>query len=331
MADETLLVNISLFSGLNDVDEQTSLSPERDEAGHYVFPLHSTQNIIIDNKMKMRSRDGYASLVSGTSPHSLWSDGDYCFFVENERLYRLNEDWSLTTIRSWLAYGSRMSYVKFNTKLYYANGYQIGYVNLDDLSDNAIANPGVNFKLPLPPGQLIELYRTRLYVASSKILYFSDPWADHYDNRRGAFQFLATITMLRALDDGIYVAADKVYFLKGTGPDDFIVIETPGYDAIKFTDVVVHGNYLGTKESMLMWTGATGVCLGDNNGKVINIMEKRHTLLDSSIGAAIARLEAGREHYIGVLDYYDDTVNATWQDVPVATISLQGITASETI
>lgn len=78
------------------------------------------------------------------------------------------------------------------------------------------------FCVPMPPGDIIEIFKGHLYSASGNILWHSEPF--RYGLCRPSknfFIFPAPITLLKASTDGIYVGSDQIYFLAGTGPSDF--------------------------------------------------------------------------------------------------------------
>lgn len=135
MADDTFYVDLSLLSGINTVDALVDLQPERAGDGKFVTPLAAAENVIINNNMKPETRLGYNRIMAGESTHSLWSNGTICLFVEADKLYMLNDDYSLTTIRAGLTIGARMSYKQWGDRIYYTNKHQIGWVAAGPVTD----------------------------------------------------------------------------------------------------------------------------------------------------------------------------------------------------
>lgn len=163
----------------------------------------------------------------------------------------------------------------------------------------------MSHKYPLPAGQLIEYYKGRLYVASDDLLYVGDPYADHYDGRRWPQQFEGYITLLRALETGIYIADGKTHYLRGESPLDFQVMRNVhDADAIIYTDDVIHGEYIGLKDNILyaIWTSSLGICVGSPEGEV-TVVSSKYAMAYSSYrrGTCLVRKDDGKEHYIGVL------------------------------
>lgn len=232
--------------------------------------------------------------------HSLWSNGSVCLFVEDGTLYRMGVDFTKSVLRSGLS-NHRMSYTSFNDRVYYCNGFQIGYV-VDDVSHDLV-DPILDFKMPLPAGNFVELYNACLLVAHKNILYVSDPLCDYYDIRTGYKLFASDIQMVRAVDAGVYVSDDVVWFMKGGGNDDFsreIAYESP---AIPFTDIRVDGQYIasGMEGDVAIWTSKNGICVGSAQGNVTNLTEERYTFSPTTEGSAFIRDTNNVRHYINSL------------------------------
>jgi hypothetical protein len=299
MVDILKLQTIDRFYGINNVDPDTRLVPVVINR-EYVYPLQQASNVDIDNTFGVASRSGYDDVLSGASIHSLWADGPICLFVDGA-LNQLNDDYSIVTLRSGLTPGARMSYAQFNDKTYYTNRNEIGYVK--DGASNLLVDPVLEFKLPLPPGQLVEYYRGCLYVARDNILYISDPLCDYFDTRTGYKQFAGKITLLRAVDTGLYVGDEKIWWVKGDSAEEFERLEAYSYRAIPYTDVRTNGQNIGDgmKGNIAIWTGENGICMGDNSGQVSNLTEGRYNFPAYGIGAGFIREKQNVRHYINSL------------------------------
>lgn len=285
--------------GIDNVSDATRLVPlVLDHA--YVYPLQTASNVDIDNTFRIASRPGYDDVFTGADIHSL-SDDAPGLFVDGTSLKQLTVGYTALTLRSDLTAGKRMSYAQNNDRYYYTNGYQIGYVK--GSTDYGVTDPTREFKLPLPAGQLIAYYRACLFVAKDKILYISDPLCDYYDVRTGYRQFASKITLLRPVDDGLYVGDDKVWWIKGDGNDEFDRVEAYGHRAIQYTDVSVNGQDIGDgiKGKVAMWTADNGICLGDNSGSVVNLTEGRYILTPTVQGAGFVRANNNVKHYVNSL------------------------------
>jgi len=77
------------------------------------------------------------------------------------------------------------------------------------------------FLEPLPPGQLIEYNNGRLYAASGNVLWYTEPLRYGLMNRASNFfVFPSRITLNKGVKQGLYISADKTYFLPGAGTKD---------------------------------------------------------------------------------------------------------------
>ena len=296
MADAIKFQTIDKFLGINTVDDPTRLAPVMMDY-QYIYPLQQANNLDIDNTYGLSSRSGYDDILLGLDMHSLSNDAPG-FFVDGDILKKLNTDYSIISLRFGLTLGARMSYVLFNDRTYYTNGYEIGYIK-NDIS-TLLADPLLEFKLPLPAGQLIEYFMGCLYVAVNDILYISDPLCDYYDTRTGYRRFAGRITMLRAVDDGLYVSDDRIWFIKGKTNEDFERSESYSSRAIPFTDERINGRYISDNLSgnVAIWTGENGICVGDNRGVVINLTESKYVLPVHGNGAGFIRDKDNIRHYV---------------------------------
>lgn len=88
--------------------------------------LVSAKNLDLDDTGKLLTRKGFLIRQAGVF-HSLWSYAEYCLFVKNNELHRLNDNLSTSQIiRADLSTGLNMSYAHVNAQIYYANGKQTG-------------------------------------------------------------------------------------------------------------------------------------------------------------------------------------------------------------
>jgi hypothetical protein len=142
-----------------------------------------------------------------------------------------------------------------------------------------------------------------LYVAKDDAIYISDPLCDYYDTRVGYRRFTKEITMLRAVDGGLYVSDDKVWFVKGLANEDFQREEAYHSPAIAYTDVSLNGKYVDDNMvgNVAMWTSQNGICLGDGNGAVLNLTDARYTFTARGQGTGFIRDVSNTRHYINSL------------------------------
>ena len=77
------------------------------------------------------------------------------------------------------------------------------------------------FMEPPPPGQLLEYNNGRIYIASGKVVWYTEPLRyGCVDLTQSFFAYSRRVTMLRGIKQGMYIGADKTYFLPGAGTKD---------------------------------------------------------------------------------------------------------------
>ena len=154
------------------------------------------------------------------------------------------------------------------------------------------------------PGHLIEYFNGRLYVARDNEIWFSDPMAlMRTDRRRNFKQLPSRITLLSAVEDGIYVSdLERTYFMGGGDPGEAVLIDKADYPAIPHTaqkiDAARIGG-LGLSGSAVLWASRMGICLGAAGGQFKNLTEEHFRLQGQpSSGASILRKENGFYQFV---------------------------------
>ena len=300
MSDAINTNTLDKFTGVNIRDNPVRLSPEIQDR-QYAWPLAVAKNVRIDNTGMITQREGYERDIVGTTIHSLWSE-DKCFFVDGNILYQiLDTDLDVVSVKTDMELNARVSYATFNLRVYFTNQFQIGYI--ENHVANALIDPDIEFKLPLPPGRFIEVFMGCIYVARKNILYISDPLCDYYDTRYGYKQFANDITMIRAVDNGIYVSDDRIWFCQGKGQDEFIRTEVYPSKAIPYTDLTAPGDYIGNDVTgkVAIWTSEDGVCFGNKDGAVTGITRDRFVMPPASQGSCLIRDDGRAKYYINTL------------------------------
>jgi len=153
------------------------------------------------------------------------------------------------------------------------------------------------FMEPLPGGHIIRHFKARLYVANGNVLWFSE--AFRYGLRKtnkDFFQFPSKITIVQPVSDGLYVVADKTYFLAGTEPKNMQQTVVSTDYGIEGTGIAVGGNSFGFESDTEVgyWFSNTGAVLGLPGGALKNITEDRLALeQDLSLGATMYKETGG--------------------------------------
>jgi len=292
-------IDFSNFKGINNVDDALNLADDE---------LAEASNVDIDNRGKIQRRNGYTKKYTPTGVlHSLWSNDRICLFVDGTSLMRLYEDYSSTVVRSNVT-TLPMSYVDVNEKIYYSNASVNGYI--ENGLDVAFSDPGIKFKQAPKPGQHIEFYNGRLYIARNETIWYTDAYAlGRVDMRSNFISMKDEVTMLKAVDDGIYVSIgdindrSSVIFLGGSTPEEFTYKVVADYGAIEGTAVKPKSAFIGDgiEGQTVLWTSRKGICLGANGGRLTNLTAQRYVVPNNRFGAGLFRLQNGIPQYIASL------------------------------
>lgn len=137
-------------------------------------------------------------------------------------------------------------------------------------------------KGPMPAGDLIAHHDGRLLVADGSTLHYSDPYNFGMTTpSRNYLQFPADISVLVPCDAGIYVVADKTYWLTGIGTDGMAMPELLPYGAVARSS----GRF--PHDSRVFWLSEKGLVIGDGASQVKNVQEKDLDLALTGTGASL--------------------------------------------
>lgn len=149
-----------------------------------------------------------------------------------------------------------------------------------------------------PAGQIIREFNGRIGVATGNLLRFTKPYSpDLMDYGNEVIQYPSDITVFEPVVDGVWVVADKTYFLAGSGPHDFQQIDIPSLEC---------GAALGTGQKipdtkLVTWCSHQGVVIAGNGGEIKNIQEANVAPDYSDSGAMVIKEYDGIKHAIAVL------------------------------
>lgn len=156
------------------------------------------------------------------------------------------------------------------------------------------------------PGHLVAYYRGVLLVAVGNLLFHSEPHAYELFDIRKYLPFDSRITLIAPMDDGVYLGTEKrVVFLAGRSPDEFEVVQKTPYGAIPGTLAYAPASLVKQAQNqgenpVAFWLSPQGVCLGLNQGAVLNLTQ-HYTFNASAAGAGLFR-RGDRAHYLALLN-----------------------------
>ena len=120
-------VTFSNFAGIQNTlpPERLHSLPTRDDPS---CDLVTALNVDIDNSGQVSRRAGQTLKVAGAA-HSLFANGNDCFFVQGGTLQRLNPDFTVTALATGLTLNAPASFLKVNQRIYWSNGLQNGVID----------------------------------------------------------------------------------------------------------------------------------------------------------------------------------------------------------
>jgi hypothetical protein len=147
-----------------------------------------------------------------------------------------------------------------------------------------------------PAGHLLEYHNGRIYIASGSVLWHTE--ALRYGcvhPGRGFLLFPAPITVVKAVSDGLYVCADRTYFVSGMDTPDFKQREVLPYGGVYDTGIDMP-NY-----DAVAWFSHQGLVFGARNAEILNVMQDRVAVSKYGSGVMQVRERAGLRQIIANL------------------------------
>ena len=203
--------------------------------------------------------------------------------------------------------GLRVYATKRNGELFYRAFSLRNIEQTVDLLDDGLLTAidlKTQFLSPLPAGQIIEYYRGVVYVGAFDTVWYSEPFRyELCDLSRNFIPFSNDLTLIGAVDDGIYFGTDdEIFFAEGEGPKKFKISKVADYGAIFGTaQKLTRSNDRGTEEKFILFASARGICQGNNGGKLINSTEDTYLYEPAYSGAGFIRRDRGIRQFIVTL------------------------------
>lgn len=183
---------------------------------------------------------------------------------------------------------------------------------------------------PAPNGHIIRYAHGRMFIAQDNILWYSDPFA--YEWWRPHSNFLYFEDRIRAVmptEGGMWVAADKLYYIIGKDPATASRKEVEPVKVVEGSDVKIVGAYIFIDNTPIgyKWLVTTdrGIFVCFNDGIALSLTEKNVTLPDADEGTGIFVQQEGINKYITLVQEKRGTDNAAVGDMVSATIIRNGV------
>lgn len=279
------------------------LALSKEEGGGHL--LRDALNVDVTPQGSVKTRTGYTEALAGEDCHSLWAPigGAYALYCDAGVIYRIDDVSGGAVARTAIAPGfgrvTPVRYCQVNEAVYFTDGLRVGsyHPSLGPTPDWASASGkavGDQELAPMPAGSGIAHHGGRLLVAVGSALIYSEPFTPHLrDESKGFELFPAPITCLVAVEGGVFVVADKTYFIAGGFPAKAVraVLEygapdqQPGY----------------REDGGAHWMSSRGVVSVSDAGEIANLQEKRVSIAASGAAATLYREAGGMETIIAAL------------------------------
>ncbi len=274
--------------------------------------LKTATNVDIDDNNKLSIRNGTDSVLSA-DVHSIWSNGEICLFRQTDTLKKLNIVTSSPLVVSSTILVSGLSTKKFpmnyldvNGVVYFCDGINNGIIENGEYRTWGSSTPLVNDieVLEQPPvGSFLVYYNSRIFVIENNVVWYSEPNSFEYFNLSNNYlMFENPVTMFAPVESGIWAGTnEEIDFLRGDDATSLkrIVRSTYGVTSNNYQEIeggsVGDGRITG---KIIVFFSKNGVCLGTNDGILINISESRFTFPDMNKTVSLLRRNSGSNQYI---------------------------------
>lgn len=273
---------ITIFRGSSGLNVKTDPTRLRFDPATGIQDLAVAVNIDHDRTGRVSRRKGFAATAVTAAVHSIWCDGGPCLFVTGTSLCQLAASYTYQTLATVTA-GARMSYFQVDTRSYWMNGFEKGYIEAganNSWVKGDYVGPETTRQYYDPPiGHKTAYEHGRVWIAQGSVVWYSEPYnLGAFDLSRGFLTFESRVSMIRPVKGGVFFGdAHKTYFAAGTDPRsmellivaDYPVIEGTDspLDMVKFGDGSING--VGA-----IWTSTQGICVGMPTGQFINLTFK---------------------------------------------------------
>lgn len=314
------------FNGLKNTVAPERLGPQ---------DLAIARNIDIDDTGQVRRRRGQTQL-DNAEWHSIKGPiAGKVYGVRNGVLGIIRRDFSFYSLGITIG-ASRCCYTDVNEEIYFSSDNMSGIIGTDETvrpwggtdgqgfwdspvySPTDTLGPVAGTLLGDPPKATeIEAFHGHIYLACGKVLWKTKLFAYNYvDQNAGFYQFEHEITLLMAVDDGLYVGTTQgLYFLL----EERILMRTfkslkldrvIDCEVVRGSGVVVPVNLLHPNALQQPMATGTAVCFltndgimaGFNSGETYNLTQGRVALPQGVSAAGLFRQDQGANHFIATVD-----------------------------
>lgn len=307
------------FFGMDTIKDKTrlqSIVTPNSEGGELVL----AKDVDITRTGVVTARKGYRKVLSLSNCHSLWSHplaGTY--FVSDYGLYSLSETYVATKIAT-LESDERTDFEFVNDVIVFTNNKQIGFIKGTEVFFSENNHAQIKLSLDdtqeqidsrldtIPAGHFVTMtaYGSMLIACGNEVIE-SEPYNIEVTHRISSYTPLdSEITMLRAVDDGVWVSTKTCVWFRSGAYDEVQWIKKANYPAIHGVNVVSEASILNADvmpSEKVVWFATThGICIGGNGGRLLNISEGIVSIGQGTKGSAFIRRQDGQTDFIASID-----------------------------
>lgn len=181
-----------------------------------------------------------------------------------------------------------------------------------------------------PFGHIVKYYKGRMFVVDGETIYYSEPFQYEYFNIAKDFiQYNEKIKEFLPVEDGIWVASDKLYYISGHKPSDFQNDIKEHIKVVEGTAKRISGSYILMDNTPIgfKWlaTFDLGIFVLFNQGMVVNLTSKNMALKQADSGTAEFIQAEGMNQYVSMLRTNNDPNNSVFGDFVEAKIIRNGV------
>lgn len=199
--------------------------------------------------------------------------------------------------------GIRIAGLGPSTRVYMTgpNGSAFNATTSDAGDIVTLANDGAALRslllADMPPGSIVRHYKGSLLVAAGPALIISEPYYyGLFSPSKGYIPFPAPITVVEPCETGVFVCADRTYWLAGglldTAPA--VVLPYGGLQGSGGTMRTTDGK--GTQQAC--WLSPRGLVIGAPDGSATNVQEHALKFGAARAGATLFREQDGAHHIL---------------------------------
>lgn len=147
-----------------------------------------------------------------------------------------------------------------------------------------------------PAGNVLEYHNGRIYIGDGNVVWFTDPL--RYGSIRMSTNFMMfpdEVTVIKAVADGMFICADKTYWLSGMDTSEFQQVEVLPYGA-------VYGTGISLPESdNVAWFSEDGLIIAGLEAQVTTVQDDRSAVSRFQNGAMQFRKVKGIRQFVATL------------------------------